>query len=70
MTDLGKIKFFLGIKVSQQSDGIFICQRKYALEVLKRFRMLESHEVNSSIVPGFKLSKDVDGAVIDESYYK
>jgi hypothetical protein len=70
MTDLGKIKFFLGIKVSQQSDSIFICQKKYALEVLKRFRMLESHKVNNSIVPGFKLSKDVDGAVIDESYYK
>jgi len=56
--------------VSQQSDSIFICQKKYALEVLKRFRMLESHKVNNSIVPGFKLSKDVDGAVIDESYYK
>lgn len=45
MTDLGKMKFFLGIEVSQQSKGIFICQRKYALEVLKRFGMMESHEV-------------------------
>ena len=70
MTDLGKMKFFLGIEVSQQSNGIFICQRKYAPEVLKRFGMLESNAVNSPIVPGCKLSKDEDGVAVDESYYK
>jgi len=70
MTDMRKMKFFLGIEVSQQNDGIFICQKKYALEILKRFGMLESREVNSPIVPGSKLSKDADGVAIDESYYK
>ena len=64
------MKFFLGIKVSQQSDGIFICQKKYALEILKRFGMTKSHEVNSLIVPGSKLSKDADGVAVDESFYK
>ena len=70
MTDLGKIKFFLGIEVSQQGDCIFISQKKYALEILKRFGMIESCEVNSPIVPGSKLSKDTDGAATDESFYK
>lgn len=70
MTDLGKMKFFLGIEVSQQPDGIFICQKKYAHEVLERFGMLDSHAVNSPIVPGCKLSKDEDGVAINESYYK
>jgi hypothetical protein len=42
MSDLGKMRFFLGIEVLQNSDGIYICQRKYALEVLKRFGMMES----------------------------
>ena len=40
------------------------------MEILKRFRMLESHEVNNPIVLGSKLSKDADGVVIDELYYK
>ncbi|XP_073260147.1 uncharacterized protein [Populus alba] len=70
MTDLGKMKFFLSIEVSQQSDGIFICQKKYAFEILKRFGMIESREVNSLIVLGSKLSKDADGVAVDESFYK
>lgn len=39
MSDLGKMRFFLGIEVLQNSDGISKCQRKYALEILKRFGM-------------------------------
>ena len=35
-TDLGSMRFFLGIEVLQKPDGIFIRQRKYAMEVLKR----------------------------------
>ena len=30
MTDLGLLKFFLGIEVKQMHDGIFISQEKYA----------------------------------------
>jgi hypothetical protein len=70
MSDLGKMRFFLGIEVLQNSDGIYICQRKYALEVLKRFGMMESKLVTSPIVPGFKVSKNGDGNIVDETYYK
>ena len=70
MPDLGRIRYFLGIEVLQKSDGIYICQRKYALEVLNRFGMLESNSVSSPIVPGFKASNDGDGVTIDETYYK
>ena len=30
MTDLGRMKYFLGIEVTQRDDGIFISQKKYA----------------------------------------
>ncbi|CAL2259306.1 unnamed protein product [Prunus armeniaca] len=70
MSDLGKMRFFLGIEVLQKSDGIYICQRKYALEVLRRFGMMESNSVGSPIVPGFKISKDENGDSVDETYYK
>lgn len=70
MSDLGKMRFFLGIEVLQRSDGIFICQRKYAMEVLKRFSMEKSNSVTSPIVPGYKLYKDEKGIKVDETYYK
>jgi hypothetical protein len=34
MTDLGLMKYFLGIEVDQSDDGFFIFQTKYANEVL------------------------------------
>ena len=35
MIDLGKMRYFLGLEVLQRSNGVFITQKKYALEVLK-----------------------------------
>ena len=39
MTDLGLMKYFLGLEVTQADKGIFICQHKYATDILQRFRM-------------------------------
>lgn len=39
MTDLGKMRYFLGIEVMQRPESIFICQRRYTQEALKRFDM-------------------------------
>lgn len=70
MTDMGKMKFFLGIEVFQQPEGIYISQKKYATEVLDRFGMSESKPVGSPMIPGYRLHKDELGVQIDESYYK
>ncbi|CAL2255656.1 unnamed protein product [Prunus armeniaca] len=70
MTDLGKMSYFLGIEVLQKTDGIFISQRKYAQEVLKRFNMDQCNPVQNPVVPGFKLMKDEDGVRIDSTLYK
>ena len=43
MSDLGKMKYFLGVEVIQDHHGIFINQMKYAHEVLERFGMLNSN---------------------------
>jgi hypothetical protein len=56
MTDLGEMKYFLGIEVTQSAGGIFICQKKYAQEVLERFKMDDCNPVKIPIVPGTKLT--------------
>ena len=39
MIDLGLMSYFLRIEVQQTNDGIFISQKKYALDILKHFKM-------------------------------
>lgn len=40
MKDLGPLKYFLGIEVGRGSEGIFLFQRKYALDVLNKVGVL------------------------------
>ncbi|KAK2980879.1 hypothetical protein RJ640_006251 [Escallonia rubra] len=40
MSDLGMLHYFLGLEIKQLEDGVFISQRKYAIDPLKRFNML------------------------------
>ncbi|PNX66857.1 hypothetical protein L195_g063248, partial [Trifolium pratense] len=70
MTDLGKMRYFLGIRVKQTKEGIFMFQHKYACEILKRFNMENGNSVCNPIVPGSKLKKDEDGIACDSTSYK
>ena len=70
MSGLGRMKHFLGVEVEHCLDGIFICQKRYAQEVLARFGMVDSNAVKNPIVPGTKLSKDKGGVRIDETLFK
>ena len=70
MIDLGKMKYFLGVEVLQNPEGIYISQRKYAKEVLDRFRMVKSNSVKNLIVPGVKLMKDEERAKVNATMYK
>lgn len=70
MTDMGLLRYFLGIKVEQSGNGIFISQAKYVNEVLERFNMQESKATITPTVMGLKLSKEDNSKDFDPSLYK
>ncbi|XP_048231307.1 secreted RxLR effector protein 161-like [Ricinus communis] len=70
MTDLGRMKYFLNVEVMQGAKGIFINQKRYAGELLKRFNLHSGNAVKNLIVPGSKLSKEGEGAKVDATLYK
>jgi hypothetical protein len=70
MTDLGKMKFFLGVEVVQNDEGIYLSQKKYALEILERFSLENANSVRNLMVLGIKLMKNEDGKQVDMTKYK
>jgi hypothetical protein len=57
MSMIGELSFFLGLQITQRSEGMFISQEKYLREMLKRFQMEDSKPMGTPMVTGCKLSK-------------
>ncbi|KAD4584677.1 hypothetical protein E3N88_22278 [Mikania micrantha] len=71
MTDLGQMKYFLGVEITQRSGSISMVQKKYAKEVLERFGLWEGNSVKNPIVPGSIFAVDNDAEQeVDDSEYK
>lgn len=71
MTDLEKMRYFLGVEVKKLEYGTFIPQLKFANnEILTRFGMENINKVCNLIVPRSKLSRDEGGKVVDSTKYR
>lgn len=59
-----------GIEIMQTSTRIFISQKKYALEVLKRFKMKDCNSVFTPTKVGLKLTRNGSGKKVNATLYK
>ena len=50
MTDLGKLRMFLGIEINRSDDGMFLSQQVYTRQILKKFGMEECKAVRTPMV--------------------
>jgi hypothetical protein len=58
MTDLGHLHHFLGISVTRNSDGLFLSQRQYIIDLLSRAGMQDCQSSRTPVDTSFKLSAD------------
>jgi len=70
MTDLGLMTYFLGMEVKQSQNEVFICQKKYAKEILKKFQMEECKATSTPMNQKEKLSKNDGADKVDEGYFR
>ncbi|GJU53125.1 ribonuclease H-like domain-containing protein [Tanacetum coccineum] len=69
MTDHGSLNYFLGIFVTRDSSGLFLSQRKYVIEILKRAHMNTCNPCRTPVDTDSKLSDDGD-PVSDPTLYR
>ena len=50
-------------------DGIFLGQGKYAVEILKRFRMMEYKAMTTPMASNMKLLSDASSETVDATMY-
>lgn len=70
MTDLGLMAFFLGMEIKQSEHEVFICQKKYAKEILKKFKLGECREMSTPMNSKEKLCKEDGTEKIDQAYFR
>ncbi|XP_057990269.1 disease resistance protein RPV1-like [Hevea brasiliensis] len=70
MTDLGNMTFFLGMQVQQKQNEIFVCQQKYAKEVLKKFNMEECKSTATPMNQKEKFCQEDGVEKVNERMYR
>jgi hypothetical protein len=70
MSMMGELRFFLGLQIKQESNGIFICQEKYIKDLLKKYKMNEAKIMATPMHPSSSLDKDEKGKDVSDKEYR
>ncbi|GKF24966.1 putative ribonuclease H-like domain-containing protein, partial [Tanacetum coccineum] len=65
MSSMRELTFFLGLKVKQKNDGIFISQDKYVADILKKFYFVTVKTASTLIETNKALLKDEEAEDVD-----
>ncbi|GJT61884.1 putative ribonuclease H-like domain-containing protein [Tanacetum coccineum] len=70
MSSMGELTFFLGLKVQQKEDGIFISQDKYVADILKKFVFTTVKVASTPIKTNKELNTDEEVEDVDVHLYR
>ncbi|KAH9704455.1 Integrase catalytic domain-containing protein [Citrus sinensis] len=70
MSMMGELKYFLGLQIKQNEEGIFINQTKYVKDLLKRFSYDNGPAKSTLMSTTIKLDMDEKGKKVDIKTYR
>ena len=70
LKDLEDLKYFLGLEVARSNTGIFVSERKYALELLEEAGFLGCKAATTLMESNLRLSKDKGEPLSDSIVYR
>jgi hypothetical protein len=69
MSMMGELKFFLGFQIKQMKEGTFLCQTKYAKDMLKRFDMADCKPIKTPMALNGHLDLNEEGNSVDQKVF-
>ena len=70
MKDIGLMHYFTGLEVWQRIGEIFLRHGKYAMEILKRFKMLDCRPMSTPIDTNKKKLDASRSEFVDPTLYR
>jgi hypothetical protein len=70
MKDIGLMHYFLGLEVWQQPGEIFLGQGKYAVEILKKFRMEDCRLMSTPMITNLRKLNASEDELVDPTLYR
>jgi hypothetical protein len=69
MSMIGELSYFLGLQIKQLKNGTFMSQGKYIKDMLKKFDMIDSKAISTSMGTNDNLDSDTSG-MVDQNLYR
>ncbi|XP_058774832.1 uncharacterized mitochondrial protein AtMg00810-like [Vicia villosa] len=70
MSMVGELTYFLRLQIKQMEDSIFICQEKYAKNIVKKLGLENASHKQTPSPTHLKMSKDEKRVDVDQSLYR
>ncbi|GAA0177689.1 transmembrane signal receptor [Lithospermum erythrorhizon] len=69
-SDLGVLKYFLGVEVARSHEEIFLCQRKYTLDIIYETGLMGAKPVSFPMEPNQRLASSTSALLRDVERYR